>query len=697
MNEVKVSVIMPVYNVEKYLVETLECLICQSLTEIEIICVDDGSTDASLKILNQYAQKDSRIKIIHQTNLYAGVARNAGLKIANGEFVIFLDSDDLFDKELLEKTYDRGKRENADIVLFDGDYFDTRTGEHKGVNHLLKIERVKDLTVFSRKDIPDEIFTIVTPCPWTKLYRREFILKNGLKFQNLKNSNDAFFVLSSLALAERITYVNEKLVYYRVNQTENLQTQKRKDPTLFFKAYEAVFDLLNERNIYSEVEKSFVAVFMSGIVYNLDSVHSLDSKKKIYLELNNTYFKKIRLLDYPEEFYLNKKNYQKLKSVPAILKCIEKRESKEENEFRIVCKSAIENIPKVSVIIPVYNTEKYLVDCLDSILNQSLLDIEIICVNDGSTDSSLEILKKKAKIDSRVSVYSQKNSGLSITRNNGLKAARGKYIYFMDSDDLLEITALEKLYNYAEESNLEIVLFDGQGFLDEHLEGEAKNQNLDYYQRKYCYAGIYTGAKLFGNMVENDECRASACLQFFQRNFLEKNNLLFEEGILHEDNLFHFQCMMLAIRTGHFHEKLFKRRYREASIMTQKKIFEHAYGYFKCYIKMIEFLTSVCIDEEDKEQAIKFTKSTLNSARNIYICLENEEKEAVNGLELTEKSQFEAYIIDWMYERQQVLMLRNREEYLRSQIVAVKNTITFRIGAAIIWLPRQLKLRLLKK
>ena len=136
--------------------------------------------------------------------------------------------------------------------------------------------------VFSRKDIPDRLFTITTTCPWTKLYSRKFIEKYKLRFQNLRHSNDVYFVLSSLALAERITYLNEKLVYYRVNQTKSLQSLKATNPTLFFDAYEAVYKLLNERHIYEELEKSFITTVLSGCVFNIDTVHSNDAKRKIY-------------------------------------------------------------------------------------------------------------------------------------------------------------------------------------------------------------------------------------------------------------------------------------------------------------------------------------------------------------------------------------------------------------------------------
>ena len=130
MEEIKVSVIVPVYNAEEHLNQCLDTIVNQTLKEIEIICVDDGSTDNSLEILNQYAQKDTRIKVIQQKNQYAGVARNNGLKIARGEYVIFLDSDDFFKEDLLEKTYNQGKKVDADIVLFGAKCFDNESGDY---------------------------------------------------------------------------------------------------------------------------------------------------------------------------------------------------------------------------------------------------------------------------------------------------------------------------------------------------------------------------------------------------------------------------------------------------------------------------------------------------------------------------------------------------------------------------------------
>ena len=112
MKKIKVSVIVPVYNMERHLRRCLDSLLAQSLDDIEIICVDDGSTDSSREILSEYAQKDERFEFIAQENRSAGAARNTGMKKASGEYLIFLDSDDFFDKDLLKKTYEKAKQDN---------------------------------------------------------------------------------------------------------------------------------------------------------------------------------------------------------------------------------------------------------------------------------------------------------------------------------------------------------------------------------------------------------------------------------------------------------------------------------------------------------------------------------------------------------------------------------------------------------
>ena len=180
----KVSVIMPVYNAERYLHQALDTLLSQSEEEIEVIAVDDGSTDRSLEILKRYEARSERVRVYTQKNQYAGVARNLGLKHARGEYVLFLDSDDFFEKDLIKETYATAKEQDADIVVFGANYYDNRSGKSWYGQWLLDKTFIPEKQPFNYKDCPDTLFQISIECPWTKLFRREFIKKQHLKLQN---------------------------------------------------------------------------------------------------------------------------------------------------------------------------------------------------------------------------------------------------------------------------------------------------------------------------------------------------------------------------------------------------------------------------------------------------------------------------------------------------------------------------------
>lgn len=302
-----VSVIMPVYNVESYLEQTLESILNQTMKHFELIAVDDGSTDSSLEILKKYAAKDSRIQVLTQENQYAGVARNVGLAKAKGEYVIFLDSDDFFDKNLLKSAYYKGKLNRADIVLFGGKYFNEKTGKSWKAKGLLRGELVPAKQPFCFKDCPEKLYQMTTACPWTKLYRRKFVLNTGLKFQPLFNANDVFFVSSSLAMAERIVTVDKTLVNYRVGQTNNLQSSKKR---FFYEALTAWHDKLIEIGRFEMLRQSYVNCALAGSLYNLRVVTDLEAKEEVFKLLKEKAFDSLELYGYAEEYYYNQEHYQ---------------------------------------------------------------------------------------------------------------------------------------------------------------------------------------------------------------------------------------------------------------------------------------------------------------------------------------------------------------------------------------------------
>lgn len=307
-----VSVIMPVYNVEEYLEEGLNSLLSQTMKHIEIICVDDGSTDRSLEVLHRYAAMDKRVRVFTQQNRFAGAARNLGLTHARGEYVIFLDSDDFFSKDLAKEAYYMAKIHNADIVLFGAKHYDNVTGEFRNAKWLLSSYLAPKKQPFSYQDCPDVLYRITTPCPWTKMFRRQFVLDAGLQFQALQNSNDLFFTYSALPMAKRIVTLDKELVYYRVGLTNNLQTTKKKNPFCFYEAYRAWHDQLVQLGLLDQLRRSYVSIALSGCMHNLRTQKDLDVKQQVFQRLKCEIFDALEISGHQQEYYYNRKDYEEM-------------------------------------------------------------------------------------------------------------------------------------------------------------------------------------------------------------------------------------------------------------------------------------------------------------------------------------------------------------------------------------------------
>ena len=316
--------------------------------------------------------------------------------------------------------------------------------------------------------------------------------------------------------------------------------------------------------------------------------------------------------------------------------------------------------PLVSVIIPVYNVEKYIRECLDSIVGQTLKDIEIICVNDGSTDSSLEILKEYGARDKRITILSQENRGISSARNHGAEKASGEYFYFMDGDDILEKEALFKLYSLASEKALDVVYFDGKSFFETEELREEKKNYITYYTRTGDYSRVMTGAQMFHEMLLMDEYRSSLCIQFISAAHYKKENLTFAEGITGEDNIFTFQCIMPANRVYHTKEAFFHRRVRENSIMTSAGKFEQIYGMFEGYLFVEEAFREFPSGREDISVLME---QRLRVARKLYHNLEPEYKFCYEAMEPEKKIYFTMLVKDYdqIRQKEQELMVKYKQ------------------------------------
>jgi glycosyltransferase involved in cell wall biosynthesis len=244
-NNPKVSVVMPVYNVADYLESTLNDVANQSLKDIEIICVDDGSTDGSDKILDEYAKKDARITVIHQQNQYAGVARNNGLAAAKGKYVIFWDSDDIFDINALEKLYIEAERTQAEIVVCDADEVNESTGVYS-LPAYLKLLEIPENRPFSRQDIGDKIFDFAGNVPWNKLYLKSFIKEHDIIFEGTRQYNDIYFVMLAFYYATKISVVPDVLIHYRFLVEGSITNKISKDPLSMYRTYLKLQDVMSD-------------------------------------------------------------------------------------------------------------------------------------------------------------------------------------------------------------------------------------------------------------------------------------------------------------------------------------------------------------------------------------------------------------------------------------------------------------------
>ena len=213
---VKVSVIIPVYNVEKYLEECMDSIVNQTLTDIEIICINDGSSDNSLNILEKYAEKDNRITVHSQTNKGHAIATNRGMDLATGDFLFFMDSDDILDLKALELTYKAAIEKDVDFVLFKSMNYDDASGSYYETENfsMNQIAEVVGENIFNYKDIGELMFNAIVT-PWSKLYKRDFVMKNNLRFPDGLIFEDNVFFYESLLKAEKIYFLKEFLFIRR--------------------------------------------------------------------------------------------------------------------------------------------------------------------------------------------------------------------------------------------------------------------------------------------------------------------------------------------------------------------------------------------------------------------------------------------------------------------------------------------------
>lgn len=651
-----VSVIVPMHNSERHIQDTLESLSSQSLLNFEVIVVDDGSSDRSPEIVDAFAARDDRFRRIPGPALgSAGAARNAGLESARGEYVAFLDADDLFAPSMLEKLYRRAQVDNADVVLTGFRSMNDVTGEQKAQKWALRIEWLPEQTPFSPEDIADHLFYITNPANWNKLFRRQFVVDQDLRFQQLRRANDAFFTFVALATARRISYVAEELVLYRVGNAASLQGSIHETPLDFVDAITAISDRLYNEGLDRLFHRALMNLVVTMSLGALNRANTGASFAATYAAVRDSLFPRYGVTNADPDLFLVPTLQQRAQEIvhkplehwlfdrvnpPTPVASLDPALG-DENSASISTEtssagpsksdhneaSTIETRPDVSVIVPVYNSAPWLHECLLSILGQSGVSIEVICVNDGSTDDSSRILHEYSTSDKRVTVIDQPNGGLSVARNTGLDAARGRYTCLIDSDDYWRVDELSKLVERADRDSLDALLFDAESFFEPGVSEKTHAAYATYYTRTRSYSDVVTGAELIAKMRDAKEYRPSACLYLMRTDLVNEANLRFLPGIMHEDNPFTFALLLAAGRTAHEKRAMYARRVRPGSIMTAGAKERSMQGYIASYLDMNARLSRMRVAPELIPQLGDVVHHMYTASRRLFIDLPPEVEE----------------------------------------------------------------------
>lgn len=300
---VKVSVVIPVYNVEDFLEECLDSIVNQSLKDLEIICVNDGSTDNSLDILNRYAEKDDRFTVISQENGGHAVATNRGMELAKGEYLYLMDADDILKWNALEETVRVADEKNVDFVIFQAINYYMDTDEYKEQENY-SMNKLADFVgdkVFNWNDVKDFAFKI-TVTPWSKLYRRDFVVNCGAKFPEGLVFDDNVFFFEVFFNAERITFYRKHLFVRRwYSQSSTKAGDQRFLDSI--KIIDLMWDLFKKYDVFTVFKNELYNLRVRVGYKRLTWIK--DEFKQMYLEALKRDFEKVKKETFFDDFYEN--------------------------------------------------------------------------------------------------------------------------------------------------------------------------------------------------------------------------------------------------------------------------------------------------------------------------------------------------------------------------------------------------------
>ncbi len=591
----RVSVIVPIYNTLPYLPDSIYSLLEQTYENIEVICIDDGSTDGSLEWLKDLAKCDDRLKVVSLAHVGPGQARNEGMRISTGDYVFFLDSDDLLRLDAISLLVERAVKTNADVVVCElADFKKNVTEALRGERYGLTRWQIPERDVFAPSEIQDFVFTFCYGGPVCKLIKKALLQEHNIKFPPLDKSEDFPFVGLVIALSQKLSVIYESLYMRRIREG-SLENSKEDNPTAFYEAIIYFERQLKDLCIFSQYEQSFVNANLARFAYNISTTKSLVARDSIIRKLRE-YSSVLKLEIESQEYFFNRKALNVVCSALGINVPAYKVYQPGYNGFAV----------KLSIIVPFFNCEKYFAECLNSIKNCTFRDIEVICVDNKSTDGSRAIAESFAKADSRFTVVSNEVGYAGESRNKGLALARGKYVHFLDADDKISQEAYAILCDLLEDHGLDFIEFRAQAF-----DSETGN-----YVENNTYSLTNIESQHFGKLMTFPTNRAlfqKSCdapwSKICNRSFLLDNKIKFSDLICCNDSSFHV-AVFTRCRRAMFADVLglyYRVNIKSSLIGVRAKN-------FNCLFNNLEIVQSICteISKEDRSKILNQVSASID-------------------------------------------------------------------------------------
>ena len=312
----KVSIVMPAYNAEKYIAETINSLLNQSYKNFEILCIDDGSTDSTAAIISNFKKRDKRVKLIKQKNSGAAEARNKGLSLADGQYVMILDADDIYHSDMIRKLVQKAHDTDAEIVFCRSVGFNTQDNTKVDMPWSLLVDKIS-CNPFKYHNLGAYLYMFTKGWPWDKLYSTRLIRRAQVKFQNLQNTNDAYFVFTLLTRARLMAYVDEVLVSHRRNNNESISNNRTRNWFCFYAAIKAIKDNLIICNVYHKVERAFSNWVLNFVLWYVRTM-PYPLRNYLYIVLKEAIFDEFGINGHESSYVVNKEDYELYLTVNSI-------------------------------------------------------------------------------------------------------------------------------------------------------------------------------------------------------------------------------------------------------------------------------------------------------------------------------------------------------------------------------------------